>query len=140
MRPVSWCAATRQYEQRAQEEERRGYLEQLGEAVWQLYAQGRVSEPELVSLCHQIQTTTHEITELQKQAATLRKEQAAGPMKCLDCGHEVDARDAFCAFCGAKVTQADALPAAHSTCTQCGRTIRPGARFCGHCGQPQVTR
>lgn len=92
-----------QLERRTQEQQRRQYLEQLGEAVWRLYAQGRVNEPELVSLCHQVQTTTHQIVELQKTVARLRQEQAAGPSKCLDCGHPLRAGAAFCGHCGQRV-------------------------------------
>ena len=98
-----------QYEQKTREQQRREYVEQLGEAVWQLYAQGRVSDPELVSVCHQIQATTHQIGELQKAAASLRNEQAARPSKCLDCGHDVSAGDAFCPFCGTKTGAGDPL-------------------------------
>jgi hypothetical protein len=89
-----------QLERASRERQRRAYLEQLGEAVWRLYAQGQVSDPELVTICHQIQTTTHQIVELQKAAAQLRQEKAAKPLKCLDCGHAVRPDAAFCGHCG----------------------------------------
>lgn len=132
-----------QTEQRAREQERRRRLEQLGEAVWQLYAQGRISDPELVGICHQVQTITAQIVELNKAIATLRQEQATQAMKCLDCGHDVAPTDAFCPFCGAKTAGGDAQPAQPPaappvlTCAGCGRTLRPGASFCSHCGRRQ---
>lgn len=129
-----------QLERRTHEQQRRQSLEQLGEAVWRLYAQGRVSDPELVSICHQIQTITHQLVELQKTVAKLRQEQADGPSKCLDCGHDLGAGDAFCPFCGAQADAADAegaTAAAAQTCPGCGQTVRPGAVFCGHCGRRQ---
>lgn len=130
-----------QYEQKTREQQRREYVEQLGEAVWQLYAQGRVSDPELVSVCHQIQATTHQIGELQKAAASLRNEQAARPSKCLDCGHDVSAGDAFCPFCGTKTGAGDpqqAKPPLALICAGCRRPVRAEAVFCGHCGRRQA--
>ncbi len=136
-------------ERRQQESQRRAYLEQLGEAVWRLYAQGRVSDPELVSICHQIQTATHQIVELQKTLARLREEQAAGQTKCLDCGHDLGAEDAFCPFCGARAGDSGPQPAASQpaasqpaappapVCAVCGGPVRPGAAFCSHCGRRQ---
>ena len=89
-----------QLERRSLDQQRREAVTQLGEAVWRLYVQGRVSEPELVSLCHQVQTATHEIAEAQKVIAKLRSEQAGGPQKCLDCGHDLRPGAAFCGHCG----------------------------------------
>ena len=128
-----------QLERRTQEGQRRAYLEQLGEAVWRLYAQGRVSDPELVSICHQIQTITHQIVETQKTIAGLREEQAAGQSKCLDCGHDLSPDDAFCPFCGAQNGEAESQPAgpAAAVCAGCGHAVRSGAVFCGHCGRRQ---
>lgn len=95
-----------QIEQRSRERERNEYLEELGEAAWRLYEQGRISDPELVGLCHAVQTVTHEIAELEKAAAKVRGEQAGK--------HE---------------------PASTPTCPGCGCTVRPGAVFCPHCGR-----
>lgn len=97
-----------QLEQRSREHERREYLEQLGAATWQLYEQGRISEPELVGLCHEVQTATHEIAELEKTAAHVRSEQAGN-------------------------SEQPATP----PCPGCGQMPRPGAVFCSHCGRRQ---
>lgn len=147
-----------QYEQRVREQQRRQSVAQLGEAVWRLYAQGRIDDPELLGICHQIQTATHELAELEKTLAQVRDEQAPQPRKCLDCGHDLAPGDAFCAFCGARnqtgspaavplhapaapATPATAVPAAAAaaaTCPRCGRPVRPAARFCGHCGHTRT--
>ena len=95
-----------QLTQRSRARERREAVEQLGEATWRLYEQGRISEPELVGLCHEVQTATHEIAEIEKAAARVREEQPGRP-------EGVDA----------------------STCPGCGRAVRHGALFCSHCGQ-----
>ncbi len=97
-----------QLEQKSRERERHEAVEQLGEAAWQLYEQGRISDPELVGLCHAVQTATHEIAELEKAAAKVRSEQADKPEE-----------------------------AAAPTCRGCGRSVRRGAVFCPHCGRHQ---
>ena len=97
-----------QIERRTREGQRRHALEQLGEAVWRLYADGRIHEPELVGLCHQVQTRTHEIAELDKAAAALRAEQPPAPDQ--------------------------PQPSEALTCPACGRPARAGAAFCGGCG------
>ena len=94
-----------QLEQRSRERKRREAVEQLGEATWRLYAQGRISDAELVGLCHEVQTATHEIAELEKSAAKVRGEQPGS-----------------------------LGPASTPTCVGCGRAMRPGAVFCSHCG------
>jgi hypothetical protein len=129
-----------QHEQKACEQQRRDCLEELGEATWQLYAQGRISDPELVSICHQVQTTTHQLAELDQTVAQLRSEQAPKPAKCLDCGHDIGPSDAFCPFCGAKARIAEPEPPkpAAPTCPGCQRAVRPGAVFCSHCGRRQA--
>lgn len=98
-----------QLEQKSHERERREAVEQLGEATWRLYEQGHISEPELLGLCHAVQTATHEITELEKAAAKVRSEQAGKPGE-----------------------------AAAPMCPGCGQTVRPGAVFCPHCGRRQA--
>ncbi|MFN8467828.1 MAG: hypothetical protein U0X20_19875 [Caldilineaceae bacterium] len=98
-----------QLEQKSRERERREAVEQLGEAAWRLYERGRVSDPELVGLCHAVQTATHEIAELEKAAAKVRSEQADKPEE-----------------------------AAAPTCPGCGRGVRSGAVFCRHCGRRQA--
>ncbi len=98
-----------QLEQRSRERKRREAVEQLGEATWRLYEQGRISDAELVGLCHEVQTATHEIAELEKSAAKVRDEQAGKPE-----------------------------PASTPTCLGCGRTVRPGAVFCSRCGRRQT--
>jgi hypothetical protein len=95
--------------QKSKERERHEALEQLGEATWQLYEQGRISDPELVGLCHAVQTATHEIAELEKAAAKVRSEQAGKPAE-----------------------------AVAPTCGDCGRSVRPGAVFCPYCGRRQA--
>jgi hypothetical protein len=98
-----------QLEQKSRERERREAVEQLGEAVWRLYEQGRISDPELVGLCHTVQTATHEIAELEKAAAKVRSEQAGRSEE-----------------------------AAAPTCPGCGQTMRRGAVFCSQCGRGQT--
>lgn len=95
-----------QIAQRSRERERREAVEQLGEATWRLYEQGRISEPELVGLCHEVQTATHEIAEIEKAATKVREEQPGRP------------------------GQLGASP-----CPGCGRAARHGALFCSHCGR-----
>lgn len=101
-----------QLEQRSHEKQRRDCVAQLGEAVWQLYAQGRVSDPDLVTLCHQVQSATHEIAQVQKEMDKVREEQqskADTAHFCLDCGHALRPGAVFCGHCGQSQAKSSAL-------------------------------
>jgi hypothetical protein len=144
-------------------------IQMLGEAAWELYQAGQITEPKLLDICLLIQQTTTEIARIESAIDNIRQEQ---PPKCSNCGRELKPTDQFCANCGARAPGAAAGSAANATagtdaavsvsmpqaaveqktaqpvppsaptpalCPQCGHPVRAGAAFCGRCGSKITT-
>ena len=127
-----------QFRLKTQEDQKRELMQNLGEAVWQLHGAGKVSEPQLLAICQQLQGVVKQIHEIGATIEKIRQEQPPEPSKCEACGRELTENDLFCPACGGKVVNAQAAQpgpvAATQTCPNCGGALRPGAAFCGACG------
>lgn len=115
----------------------------LGQATYQAFLQGRLSDAELTETCGKIRAldteiehTQAEITRLQGVVQQMKAAGAAAvTMPCPSCGAPSTPGLRFCANCGAP-QQAAAPPPAGLTCPSCGSPLTPGIRFCGECGKP----
>jgi len=121
------------------QDNRQSQLSQLGEAVWNLYLAGQISEPSLVDHCVKIQVIETEIAKREQTIEAIKHEQPPEPPTCSTCSQVMSHRDAFCPNCGAAVNanQTLALPGPEPvvTCPHCSNNLRPGATFCGGCGE-----
>ncbi len=119
----------------------------LSAQVLALHEAGSLSQPELVSLCknvdeirEQIQEQEIELEQLQpKPARSAQALQPEAPVPeagsvCPSCGVAVVAGAAFCQTCGARLVE-EKPPAPMLFCVHCGAQWREGARFCPKCGQ-----
>ena len=122
----------------------------LSAQVLALHEAGSLSQPELVSLCknvdeirEQIQEQEIELEQLQPQPAQLAQvAQTSEPeppvpraaSACPSCGAAVVAGAAFCQACGTRLVE-EKPPAPVLFCIHCGAQLREGARFCPKCGQ-----
>jgi len=111
----------------------------LGEAVWELYQAGQVTDARLVSICAQIQATQQEIAAQEQAIEAIKQEQPPEPPSCPQCGREVSSSDAFCPGCGAAIVATPAPPPVAAnmptpSCPQCHKPVRAGAAFCPACG------
>ncbi len=111
----------------------------LSAQVWALYEAGTLTQPELVSLCRNVQEIRAQIKDKERELEQLQPpqpapvEDQAGP-RCGQCGTAVVPGAAFCQACGARLTvEEKAAPALF--CVHCGARLRQGARFCPQCGQ-----
>lgn len=127
-----------QFKLKAQEDQKRELLLNLGEAVWQMYRNNKVSDLRLVSVCQTIQATIQRIQALEKTIEQIKQEQPPEPPQCPHCGEEVSSANAFCPACGTKIPEASSPPVVATptgqVCPQCGHVLRPGATFCSGCG------
>jgi RNA polymerase subunit RPABC4/transcription elongation factor Spt4 len=119
--------------------QRKEHVSALGEAVWELYQAGQVTDARLVSICTQIRATQQEIAAQEQAIETIKLEQPPEPPVCPQCGRDVSSSDAFCPGCGAAITATVAAPTAVSStpaqsCPQCHKPVRVGATFCPACG------
>jgi len=112
----------------------------LSAQVWALYEARTLTQPELISLCRnveeiraQIREKEAELEQLQPPPQPAAVEVRAGP-RCPQCGVTVVPGAAFCQACGARLT-GEEKPAPARFCIHCGAQLRPGARFCPQCGQ-----
>jgi hypothetical protein len=125
----------------------------LSAQVLALHEAGSLSQPELASLCknvdeirEQIQEQESELEQLQPRPAqpapVVQSEpvpQPGAPVPeagtvCPSCGVAVVAGAAFCQTCGARLVE-EKPPAPVLFCVHCGAQLREGARFCPKCGQ-----
>lgn len=141
-----------QFKVKAQEEQKRELLLNLGEAVWQMYSHSQINDPHLVGICQQVQTTIQQIQATEKAIEQIKQEHPPEPPQCPGCGQELSTDNAFCPTCGAKITATTPpsatvtqltppsvaatapQPAATQACPHCGRALRTGAPFCSGCG------
>lgn len=98
--------------------------EQLGRAAVQIEAVR--TDAGCAQLVEQIQACENNLKELEKQKAMNK-----GSVQCKQCGAFVEAGNAFCSTCGAKMEQA-----ASGTCSNCGQPVAEGVAFCTNCGTP----
>jgi hypothetical protein len=116
----------------------------LSAQVLALHEAGSLSQPELVSLCknvdeirEQIQEQEIELEQFQPQPAPAAQPEPQAPeagTACPSCGVAVVAGAAFCQTCGARLVE-EKPPAPVLFCVHCGAQLREGARFCPKCGQ-----
>ncbi len=119
--------------------QRKDHASALGEAVWELYQAGQVTDARLVSICTQIRVTQQEITAQEQVIEAIKQEQPPEPPTCPQCGRDVSSSDAFCPGCGAAITATAVTPPAVANtstqnCPQCHKPVRVGAAFCPACG------
>lgn len=116
----------------------------LSAQVWALYEAGTLTQPELVSLCRNVEEIRAQIKEKEAELEQLQPPPVpparpavagaqAGP-RCPQCGAAVVPGAAFCQACGARLA-GEEKPAPAQFCIHCGGQLRPGARFCPQCGQ-----
>ena len=136
----------------------------LSAQVLALHEAGSLTQPELVSLCknvdeirEQIEEQEIELEQLQPppptpavpapaapeaqpepaQQALVAQPQPQAPeagAACPSCGVAVVAGAAFCQTCGARLVEEEP-PVPVLFCPHCGAQLREGARFCPKCGQ-----
>lgn len=119
--------------------QRKDHVLALGEAIWELYQVGQVTDARLVSICTQIRATQQEIAAQEQTIEATKQEQPPEPPSCPQCGRDVSSSDAFCPGCGAAIVAAPApapvvASAPTPSCPQCHRPVRAGAAFCPACG------
>jgi hypothetical protein len=119
--------------------QRKDHVLALGEAVWELYQAGQVTDARLVSICTQIRAVQQEIAAQEQAIEAVKLEQPPEPPTCPQCGREVSSSDAFCPGCGAAIVATSSPPPAVAStptqsCPQCRKPVRAGAAFCPACG------
>lgn len=108
----------------------------LSAQVLALHEAGSLTQPELQSLCRNVDEIRAQLREKEAELQALQPV-AAQPVSgtpCPQCGASVVAGAAFCQSCGARLTPGVA-PAPVLFCIHCGSQLREGARFCPKCGQ-----
>jgi hypothetical protein len=119
----------------------------IGKEVVALYDAGALSQPELATLCQQLDSLRQQITQQQAQVEHIRLEKApvegatapapapAAGRVCPNCGTAVAADTRFCPGCGNNLQAAPppARPAGNS-CPACGSSIPANVAFCPECG------
>ena len=108
----------------------------LSAQVLALYEAGTLTQPELKSLCRNVDEIRAQIRE---QEAELKKILPVQPeptaaVKCPHCGASVTTGGAFCQTCGGRLAE-EQKPDPIRFCVHCGAQLREGARFCPECGQ-----
>jgi RNA polymerase subunit RPABC4/transcription elongation factor Spt4 len=119
--------------------QRKDHVQALGEAVWELYQAGQVTDTRLVAICAQIKQAQQEIAGQEQVIEAIKQEQPPEPPTCTQCGREVSSSDAFCPGCGGAIVASQPAPApvvaaSGPACPQCHKPVRAGAAFCPACG------
>lgn len=119
--------------------QRKDHVLALGEAVWELYQAGQVTDARLVGICTQIRATQQEIAAQEQTIEAIKQEQPPEPPTCPQCGREVSSNDAFCPGCGAALAASASVQpvvaaAPMPSCPHCHKPVRAGAAFCPACG------
>ena len=117
----------------------------LGQATYQAFLQGRLSDAALLDVCGQIRAIDAQIEQTQAEIARLQSVAqqmkvagvplSTGAVLCPSCGAPSTPGLKFCANCGTP-QQAVAAPQPGPSCPACGSPLTPGTRFCGECGKP----
>ena len=108
----------------------------LSAQVLALHEAGTLTQPELKSLCRNVDEIRVQIREKEAELKSLQPAQpepSAGA-RCPHCGASVTPGGSFCQTCGGRVAEEEKA-AQIRFCVQCGAQLREGARFCPKCGQ-----
>jgi hypothetical protein len=108
----------------------------LSAQVLALHEAKTLTQPELVSLCRQVDDIR---VQIQEQEAELKLLQPLQPElkpegRCPNCGSVIIAGGTFCQACGSRLVE-QPKPAAIHFCVHCGTQLREGALFCPQCGK-----
>jgi hypothetical protein len=108
----------------------------LSAQVLALYEAGTLSQPELKSLCRNVDEIREQIRKHEAELKAIQplQPQPATGAKCPHCGAAVVAGGTFCQTCGERLMK-ESKPAPVNFCVQCGAQLREGARFCPMCGK-----
>lgn len=122
-------------------------INSLSAQVIALHEAGTLTQPELVSLCRNVDEIRKQLRDREAELQQLQPPPpqpapvqpgsspvtAAGP-HCPKCGVPVVADAAFCQSCGTRLVP-EAAPAPVLFCIHCGARLRENARFCPACGE-----
>jgi predicted RNA-binding Zn-ribbon protein involved in translation (DUF1610 family) len=115
----------------------------LSAQVLALHEAATLTQPELVSLCRNIDDIRKQLHEREAELAQLlpHPPQAASAAptvgaSCPKCGSAVVSGAAFCQSCGLRLAPEAKAPVLF--CIHCGSQLRDNARFCPKCGQTVV--
>jgi RNA polymerase subunit RPABC4/transcription elongation factor Spt4 len=123
--------------------QKKEHLHALGEAVWEMYQAGQVTDARLVAICTQIKDTQQDVATQEQIIEAIKQELPPEPPTCPQCGRDVTSSDAFCPGCGTTLAGNNPIssavsslpvPALRQNCPQCHKPVRSGAAFCPACG------
>jgi hypothetical protein len=119
-------------------------ISSLSGQVLALHEAGTLTQPELISLCRNVDEIRVQLREREAELEQYLSPplQQASPStasldqaRCPKCGVAVLAGAAFCQSCGAQTAKPAPVPAPVLFCIHCGAQLRDNARFCSACGQ-----
>lgn len=123
--------------------QKKEHLQSLGEAVWEMYEAGQVTDARLVTICSQINGVQQDVASQEQVIDMIKQELPPEPPTCPQCGRDVTSSDAFCPGCGATlvgnnpaspVVNSVPTPSLSQNCPKCHKPVRSGAAFCPACG------
>jgi predicted RNA-binding Zn-ribbon protein involved in translation (DUF1610 family) len=108
----------------------------LSAQVLALHEAGSLTQPELISLCRNVEEIRVQIREQEAELAKIqpRQPRPAADLRCPHCGTAVIGGASFCQTCGGRLVEEE-KPVAVRFCVHCGAQLREGARFCPKCGR-----
>jgi len=108
----------------------------LSAQVLALHEAGTLTQPELVSLCRNVDEIRKQLRAREDELQQLQPAplSPAAEVRCSHCGAIVVAGSTFCQSCGTRQVAA-ATPPPSLFCVHCGAQLRENARFCPKCGQ-----
>jgi RNA polymerase subunit RPABC4/transcription elongation factor Spt4 len=108
----------------------------LSAQVLALHEAGTLTQPELVSLCRNVDEIRRQLRQQEDELKQLQPPPSLTPseVRCPHCGAVVVAGAAFCQSCGTGLVAEPAASPARF-CIHCGAQLRENARFCPKCGQ-----
>ena len=108
----------------------------LSAQVLALYEAGTLTQPELKSLCRNVDEIRAQIREQEAELKTIQpvRPETAASTQCPHCGASIVAGGAFCQTCGGRLAE-EQKPDPVRFCVHCGAQLREGARVCPKCGQ-----
>ncbi|MBC8264427.1 MAG: zinc-ribbon domain-containing protein [Anaerolineales bacterium] len=111
----------------------------LGDAVFQLYDTGKLTQPELLELCEQLAPMRGQIAEKEAEIERIRQEEppevpipALYGHICQRCRTKFPGEVVFCPRCGTRIE--DVPPPTGLICPKCGAALAEGTVFCPSCG------